>query len=162
MEKKGFTPLEKIHSVREYSSLTGFTLLELLIVIIIVGILATLALVQYKPYKENTLDKEAQANLKLIYAAERIYKFENDSNVYTDDLVSNSGINEALKLQLSTTTSPNWKYYIYKCTDASLNSRFWAKAERTADSITRNWCLQAPPPNGNDPEAYLNASCQCP
>ncbi|MCM8795768.1 MAG: prepilin-type N-terminal cleavage/methylation domain-containing protein, partial [Candidatus Omnitrophica bacterium] len=54
----------------------GFTLLELVVVIIIIGILATFGISQYIPARERALGKEAIANLKLIAAAERIYRME--------------------------------------------------------------------------------------
>lgn len=150
MEEEAFISLEKFNPVRKYSSLTGFTLLEMLIVIIIIGILATLAVIQYQPYKESTLDREAQANLKLIYAAERIYKFENDNNIYYSDPTSNNnaGINTGLKLQLPTSTS-NWNYTLNTCM-SGFNSKFTAQATRTLDG--RNWCLTSNDPgNTNDP-----------
>lgn len=54
----------------------SFTLLELVIIIIIMGILATLSLNTYARQKEHTLGKEAIANLKLIGAAQRIYRLQ--------------------------------------------------------------------------------------
>jgi len=144
----------------------GFTLLELLIVIIIVGILATLAISHYIPSKENTLDEQAEANLKLIYAQERIWKFEN--NVYAGPYTastSNSDINNALKLHLPTTNS-EWTYTILTCTYAG-NSRFTAQAAGTPEGPSRNWCL-----NSNDPSVTSDpvpsgpnagtTACTCP
>lgn len=92
-------------------------MIELIIVLIIVGILVTFAAPQFRITTERTLDKEAKANLKLIQAAERIYKME--LGYYFPmagspmDPSNASQINEYLKLSLP--TSGVWNY----CTDAS-------------------------------------------
>lgn len=54
----------------------SFALLEIIIIAIIISILAGLALPQYLKSRENAIGKEARANLKLIAAAERIYRLE--------------------------------------------------------------------------------------
>lgn len=110
--RKGFTPLENLIN-RKRSSLTGFTLIELIVVLIVMGILVILGLSQYGPARERTMGKEARANLKLIYAAEKIYRLEmgffypysatGATEGDTDD------INQFLKLSL---TEKNWDYEI--------------------------------------------------
>ena len=85
----------------------AFSLLELLIVIIIVVILAAIALPNYYKAKEHSLDHETQANLKLIQAAEKIYKLEIGGYYGTSTL---SDINTYLKLSLPTGTNRNWDY----------------------------------------------------
>ncbi len=44
ISRRAFTPLEKVHSVRGRSSLTGFTLLELLFVILIISVILGLSM----------------------------------------------------------------------------------------------------------------------
>lgn len=90
----------------------SFTLLELLITVIIIGILATLGTVSFTGVKEETLDKEAKANLRLILAAQRIYRME-VSGYYpyspsTESVIDN--INTDLRLLLSTAANPSWNY----------------------------------------------------
>lgn len=90
----------------------GFTLIELVIVVVIIGILATLAVTQYSSYYEKTLGNEAVANLKLIAAAERIYKMETgayypSSEVGVVTLIAD--INSNLKLSLN---EDNWDYLV--------------------------------------------------
>jgi len=106
----------------------SFTLLEIIIIIIIVGILAGLTLPQYLKTRENAVGKEAQANLKLIAAAERVYRLE--TGYYYPYAVSGSveetrpgEINPGLKLDLD---ERNWDY---KVTSSTVND-FTASARR--------------------------------
>jgi prepilin-type N-terminal cleavage/methylation domain-containing protein len=105
----------------------AFTLVELLVVVIIVGVLATLGLVNYTNVKEHALGKEAQANLKLIAAAEKIYQLE--TGVYYPTPYASPSIaeiNTNLKLSLPP-TSGNWAYSI----TAASASNFTALADRS-------------------------------
>ena len=85
----------------------GFTLTELIVVIIIIGILATLALTHYRPVRERSLDKEAQANLRLIEAAQRIYRMEAGFFYPRTGTETTADMNRDLKLALPT---QNWSY----------------------------------------------------
>jgi len=88
----------------------SFTLLEILVVIIIIGVLATLGISQYIPSREQAMSREAQANLKLITAAEKIYRMENGTFYPASGLQNNvNTININLKLSLAAT---NWAYEI--------------------------------------------------
>ncbi len=85
----------------------GFTLIELIVVVIIIGILSTLALPAFSTTKQKALDKEAIANLKLIQAAEKIYRMETNAYYQTDGNLTNT--NNNLKLSLS---ERNWAYAV--------------------------------------------------
>ena len=115
----------------------SFTLLELVIVIVIIGILATLGLSQYYPLRERALSREATANLRLIRAAERIYRMESNNAAYgacqcSDGVTCNSGAvipvgcNFLLKLSLNT---QNWTYAV-TATGSGSTAAFTATAGR--------------------------------
>lgn len=110
---------------------SGFTLVELIIVIIIIGILATFAMPAYRVTKERALDDEAQANLKLIRAAERIYRMELGEYAACNGI---DEINNYLKLSIPV-GNPNWNY---KVTLSPTN--FIGKSQRVRYD-TRLWCI---------------------
>ena len=110
----------------------SFTLLELLVVIVIIGVLATLGITHYGVIREMAIDREATANLKLIIAANRIYRMETDGQWYTSTDVGQ--INTNLKLSLPAGTDRNWNYASrevaggVRCADAQRNggdARIW-------------------------------------
>ena len=92
---------------------TGVTLIELIVVVIIIGVLGTLGISHYGAFREKALDKEAQANLRLIIAAERIFKMESDTNTFC---IANCNvtapINDNLRLNLDESNTSNWIYYV--------------------------------------------------
>lgn len=100
---------------------SAFTLMEMLIVIIIIGIIAGIGFPGYFKTKEYILGKEAIVTLKLIGAAEKIYRMESTNNLYvsctckgtgTDvDGCNNAdtGCNTLLKLAIP---FKNWEYEV--------------------------------------------------
>ena len=86
----------------------GVTLMELLTVIIMIGILASIGLLNFTGVKEHALGKEAQANLKLIAAAERIYRME--IGTYYNPGTNIDTINQELKLSLPNTGVWNYSF----------------------------------------------------
>ncbi len=125
--RKGFTPLETRQKRRPTVAsgnlfLTGFTLVELIVVFVIIGILVTFAAPQFAVTKERALDNEARANLKLIQAAEKIYKME--MGTYYPDGGSTSviaDINDNLKLGLPA-SGANWTYTVTATNPATANA----------------------------------------
>lgn len=120
----------------------GYTLTEVLIVLIIIAILAALGLVNYQSAKEKAIDREAIANLKLIQAAEKIYRIEIGSYYPGSGSTSTIGdINQYLKLYLPTAASPNWTYAVYStgCSCATRNAtsaRYYTYAVSNPDEPT--------------------------
>ncbi|MFA5155989.1 MAG: prepilin-type N-terminal cleavage/methylation domain-containing protein [Candidatus Omnitrophota bacterium] len=108
---------------------TGVTLLEIIVVLVILGILAVLTLPQFNKPKETSIDREAVANLKLIQAAERIYKLEATFYINATD---SSQINDRLRLAVPTSAGSYWNYKVETPEDYSL---FTAKAQRTTTQL---------------------------
>ena len=99
----------------------GFTLIELILVVAIVTTLALIVIPSYSKFKAKSISKEAVSNLRLLAAAERLYKVEN--NFYATCSCVNSGdcgaaatgCNSLLRLMLNTN---NWLYTVTGNTSA--------------------------------------------
>jgi len=92
----------------------AFTLIEVLTVVVIIAILVAIALPSYVAMKEKEHDREAGASMRLIMAAQKIYRME--TSVYD---VENSGaaatdianINSVLRLSIPNDNATRiWDY----------------------------------------------------
>jgi prepilin-type N-terminal cleavage/methylation domain-containing protein len=134
----------------------SFTLIELMIVLLIVGVLAALGVANYSSARESAFDREAQANLNLILAAERIARMESNTNpaVYlTPATNTNTGINQDLNLLLPV-NNPAWNYTVRTC-NSGVN--FCAQAARNLASV-RRWCISN---NNTVPSPNPCNACTC-
>ncbi|MDD5518941.1 MAG: type II secretion system protein [Candidatus Omnitrophota bacterium] len=89
----------------------GFTLVELLSVVVIIITLALITIPNYNKARNRALNKEVVFNLKLIAAAERLYRIEQTA-YYPFLSGTESGatlLNSNLKLKLN---ERNWSYSV--------------------------------------------------
>ena len=106
---------EQRHLALKMKKRYAFTLIELLLVVAIIITLSLIAIPSYSKSKRRATQKEALSNIKLITAAERIYRLEYgdyyDCNCTTaSDCVTNlTGCNSLLRLMLNT---ENWGYNV--------------------------------------------------
>ena len=126
----------------------GFTLLELVVVVIIVGVLATISFVHYGVYQEKSLDSEAEANLALIIAAERVYRMER--TVYFIN-VNEGLLNQNLRLFLPTAANRKWDY-----STVTVGVNCCAQATRIGGPMPRSWRFCT---NGNAPRSGTCIAC---
>lgn len=109
--------------------------MELLIVIIVIGILSTLGFLNYGPFKEKSLNREAIANLRLIMAAEKIYRMQ---YYEYQSRGSNLDINNNFKLMLPVSADTKYRPWDYT-TNAPNPDECCVEATRTAGSDIRSW-----------------------
>ncbi|MFA5177374.1 MAG: type II secretion system protein [Candidatus Omnitrophota bacterium] len=92
---------------------TGFTLVELLSVVTIIVTLVLIMIPNYNKARNRALNKEVIFNLKLIAAAERLYKIEQTAYYppLTGTQTGAATLNADLKLKLN---EKNWSYSVDK------------------------------------------------
>lgn len=129
----------------------GLSLLEIIIVVVIVGILGGLTFLYYTPTKEHAMGKEARTNLRLILAAEKIYRLET-GNYYppTGNESNATAINANLRLNIKT---DKWGYAIY-----NNGTSFTAYADRSGTGSYLD-CQYTIMQNATNGEPTAGASC---
>lgn len=134
---------------RTHQESGGFTLIELLITVLVVAILVALGIINYTGSKERAISKEAIVNLKLIAAAEKIYRME-IGGYYPSDGASPQehiqNINSYLKLSLSPAASRNWDYSVTADT-----STFTVLGDRTSAQAPYDSCQYSLTQSGDEP-----------
>ncbi len=140
--------------VKRTRFVTGFTLNELLVVLIIIGVLVALAMPNFTKTRERALDKEAQTSLRLIQAAEKIYRVKVNTYYPNGGSATQADINTNLTLDL---TSQSWLYGI----SAAGITTFTANATRInplPNGWGRNWTITAATdPGCTDTDGGINS-----
>jgi len=124
----------------------GFTLLELMVVVVIIGILIAFAVPQFTKSKEHAIGQEAIATLKLIAAAEKIYRIEanayypippgTQTTISGTDCAADHSINACLRLSIPSGANKNWSYSV---TGAA--NTFSATATRQSSDANYSQCI---------------------
>lgn len=112
------------------------TLMELLVVVIIISTLAVIGVMHYGGFRQDALDREAQANLRLIQSAQSIFRVENPNAVPQYFSGNNNGLlNTGLRLFLPNGPNHHWDYTSTGngCADATMF---------TGGTIPRTWRLR--------------------
>jgi len=98
----------------------SFTLVELIIIVVIVGIIATFGMPAWRNAQLKAEDREAQAMLRMIKAAENVVKLESNSYIACG---STTDCNTKLRLDILPTGK--WGYSV---TSAAGSGKFCAQA----------------------------------
>jgi prepilin-type N-terminal cleavage/methylation domain-containing protein len=141
--------IKKARGLRNFSSFrvlryllpeTAFTLMELIAVLVIIAVLATIGISQFYPLRENAFEREAEANLRLIAAGERIWRME-AANAQYRACINTATINTDLRLSLPR-TNPAWSYFTRTY---AAGTTFCAQATRIAGARAGSyWVIRSP------------------
>lgn len=125
----------------------ALTLIELLIVMVVIGVVAGFAVPNFNRARRNAIDREAQAMLVLIRAAEQARAAEGRGYQACADVTCNNTFdNNGLGLDLP--IGGNWNYTV----TTPNNTTFCARA--TGNHGTSNWYI-----NQDFSEAQAGDAC---
>ena len=113
----------------------GFTLVEVMLVVIIIGILAAIAIPAFRKTIERTNGDRAVVNLKVIRAAQKMYRIDQNTYWGTGSL-TNSDLDTGHYLQ-----NPNIEWpitFAYTVTAADVTT-FTARATRNSGPFNGGW-----------------------
>ena len=122
---------------RERTANKGFTIIELMVALIIIGVLVSLAIPGFSRTKERAFDKEAQIELNLIAAGEKMYRAKIGSYYPSSGTVDKSDIEDNLQLDLS---SSSWEYNITGLGGTNFNA---TAVRNEPASWSRQWLINA-------------------
>ena len=99
-------PITLLHNMKK-----AFSIVELIIVVIVVGILVSFGMPAYLKAKTKAIDREAQSQLKLIQAAQKVYRMETNNYIAC---VDNDDCDTKLNTELppGTGNGGNWNYSV--------------------------------------------------
>lgn len=84
--------------------------MELMVVVIIVGILVTLAIIQFSGPREQMIEREANATLKLIASAQKIYRMEYRKYIEANNTAE---VNSRLRMRIpDDAATAKWNYTV--------------------------------------------------
>ncbi|MCM8801490.1 MAG: type II secretion system GspH family protein [Candidatus Omnitrophica bacterium] len=124
----------------------GFSLLELIIIGVILIALVSMATPVFLKTRERALDREAVANLKLIIAAEKIYRMEIKDYYFSSNITD---LNTNLKLTLPSGPNRAWNY---STVGSNVGGGVCAQADRVGGIKT--WRMRL-----NEDNPHENSTC---
>lgn len=110
------------------------TLMEIMVVIVIIGVLATLGVAVFSASSNSAYDREAQAILRLLRAAQDSYMVDMGTYYPSSGNTNNiPDINSNLKVLIS--ASSRWVYTVFSsgCSQATGLGRDWCLTISDAD-----------------------------
>lgn len=141
--KKLLDKIFRVFKIKSDFSIRSFTMVELVVVVVVAGIIIALILPNFSKALERARDKEAVNNLKLVQAAQKVYRMEAGFYFPRDESFTEyfEGINNFLNLRLS---DKFWNYTLL-CADNSSGvcTEYNITAQRLLGSFPRNWSANA-------------------
>lgn len=112
----------------------AMTLVEIMVVVVIIGVIAMVALVRLSGPREQVIEKEARATLRLIAAAQKIYRMEYQTYI---GAVDTTEVNQMLRMRISNNSATaNWNYCV-----TSTGTGFNATATRINFPATKKFFI---------------------